>query len=90
MRSTKMNLLKLGGVLLIAILVEFSAVPAADAAKAGGGGCGACAWQDVPCGGGQANMDAGCQSACNGGTASGCTRNDPDCAPIFADGWSCG
>jgi hypothetical protein len=72
-------------------LYLISTPPTVSAAKSGSGGaCGACAWGQTPCGGGQANMDEGCRQSCGGGTASGCTAHDTDCAPAFADGWWCG
>ncbi len=81
-------LLKVSALLLMGAYALAS--PEIVVASGGGGACGVCHWQNVPCGGGQTAMNAGCVATCPGTTTgSGCTANDPSCAPIFADGWTC-
>jgi hypothetical protein len=85
----KMNLLRPLTVLALAVYVFATPAPA-SAAKAGGGKCGVCGPQNVPCGGSQQLMNSLCTSACGVGNAYGCSHNDQDCAPLFYDGWWCG
>ena len=89
MNSRSRLLLKFAAVFAMGCFMILSPVWA-QAESGGDGTCGACAWQNVPCGGSQALMDQGCKDQCPGKPhASGCTANDPLCAPIFADGWTC-